>query len=211
MRFHLRNLFAFTFLAALGLLAWNARRGVEQSEQRREQVDEEIQSLQRSLGLDRHGPALVEAKLHMVDHRDALRKLREKAIEQVQRMVLYDSPVSIEPPDDPKAVSLRSLWSDGFLAYPLSYERAPIYRVTVPTGRAVWLKFAVHQPREHAEESSIPENLDGHHGRILDKSPLRQSGPYEMRLPEGEQALLLQTGIRNRLAPAVSVALNESL
>ena len=65
---------------------------------------------------------------------------------------------------------------------------APIsFRMLVPPQRTVWLKYGVHPTKRNTQSGRGSEQESD----LLTESPFEDNGPFEMRLPAGDQILTI--------------------
>ncbi|MCA9140591.1 MAG: hypothetical protein KDB00_27655, partial [Planctomycetales bacterium] len=171
---------------------------VQRDEALRAQLVNEIDVKRQQLALD--DPQRVLIRKHQQENFDSIRRLRDIAERQFQ--VIQHKYGSIEP-KGPEIVALRTvpqLSLDGNLA-------PVVFRISVPTEREVWLKYAL-VPAGGGSQAS--EKLD----QILESHPgpgFEHSGPFQRRLPSGECILQVDANktIDNMLP--VSIRLNDQV
>lgn len=196
MTFSLRELLAAVLLCALGLLAWRTWEGAKREHMRLAQVHNEIKSLEASLRLDQ--PALHRAILHEHDEFNPLSAMRKRSLARFEELRHKYSALEQRGGD---VFSIRGLPSLSLGAGP-----APIVlRFCVPQEHPVWLKFGVHRAQRSVHSSRSPDDDRG----LLSESPFQASGPFEMRLPPGEQTLTITTAAARNGSMPLRIALDH--
>jgi hypothetical protein len=176
MRFSIRELLCLAVLAALGMLAYRNHQEAEQEQAKRALLQNEVQSLEARLRQE--NPALHQAILRSMDESQSLQDARQRAIDHFD---LIRQKYSTIEPQGADVLSLR-----GVPMLPAGNGPAPIgFRMLVPEQRAIWLKYGVHPTKRNTQSGRGSEQESD----LLTKSPFLDSGPFELRLPAGDQIL----------------------
>ena len=181
MRFSIREMLAVMVLVSFGMLAWRASEDARRDKARLAQLQAEIKSIEARLRLDQ--PALHQAILHEHEEFQPFHAMRERSVEHFDRLRQKYS--TLEPPGA-DVFSIRGIPSLQTDAGPVPV----IFRLFVPEKRTVWLKFGVHTVKQSVISSRTPD--DAHD--LLTDSPFKDSGPFEMQLPSGDQTLRIAMG-----------------
>jgi hypothetical protein len=198
MTFSLRDLLALFVLLALALLGWRTWQQTRLEKARLAELRDEIKQLEIQVRLD--NPALHQAMLNTLDEHQPLAGMRQRSLGQFERLRTKYGGL------EPRGADVLSL--RGLPSLPEGDEPAPVlYRLWVPEDRPVWLKFGVHEmdPSHHRSRSSDDEQ------DLLDRSPFTLSGPFEMRLPPGDQTLRIAIGAARGGELPVSIALDDTV
>jgi hypothetical protein len=198
MTFSLRDLLALFVLLALALLGWRTSQQARQEKARLVELRKEIEKLEVCMRLDR--PDLHQAMLNTLDEMQPLAEMRQRALAQLD---LLRSRYGGLEPRGADVLSLRGLPS-----LPEGEEPAPIlFRLLVPEQRPLWLKFGVHAAQQFRHSSRNPED----ERELLPRSPFTISGPFEMRLPSGDQTLRITIGTARDGELPVTISLNDGV
>jgi hypothetical protein len=145
-------------------------------------------------------PAVHQAILHTEDELAPLAAMRERSLQQFEK--LRDKYSTMEP-RKPDVLSLRGVPS-------LAKDRDPapvLFRLLVPAERPVWLKCGVHPAkRSHHTSRNSDQEQD-----LLRQSPFSLSGPFEMQLPPGDHTLRISVGSADEGALPLEIALDETV
>lgn len=181
MRFSIRALLAFGFVVALAMLDARTLDQAARDRGRIVELNGEIRSLEATVRLD--DPLLHRTMLHAADGHEHLRILRERAVDHFDQLQEKYSTIESAGPD---VVAIRGV--------PMLQDEtghAPtVYRIVVPAGRSVWLKFGVHIVDGKSQSQRTPDDGDG----LLTTSPFDDSGPFEFQIPPGDQKLSIEIG-----------------
>jgi hypothetical protein len=189
-------MFALTFLVALVLLVWRTQEGTKRDKARVVQLQNDIQSLEVRLWLKR--PALHQAILNTHDEYEPIRVLRDRSISQFD--VIRQKYSTMES-RGAEVLSIR-----GIPSLQVGAESAPIiYRLLVPAESSPWLKFGVYLVDRTANRSRPPgDDFD-----FLPDSPFEETGPFETRLPAGDQRLEIVIGAAKEGSLPILITLDE--
>ncbi len=163
------------------MVAWRERDAVRLEREK----ETELISVQRDLELSLHigNEEMHQAAVAIVDEQQALDRVRAVATQTFPKL---EAKYSAIVPAGPNVLSIRrvpSIRSD--------IQRAPTaYRLVIPESGEVWIKYGVHLTPKNTSSSWNPKKED----ELLDTSPFDQTGPYEMRMPAGEQVLRFAVG-----------------
>ena len=178
MRFSIRELLCLAVLAALGMLAFRNFEEAIKEQVKLTEVQRIIKSLEGRLRKD--DPALHQAIMHSMDENDSLQDARQRAIEHFD--LIRQKYGTIEP-RGADVVSLR-----GVPMLQTGNGPAPIsFRMLIPPQRTVWLKYGVHPTKRNTQSGRGSEQESD----LLTESPFEHDGPFEMRLPAGDQVLTI--------------------
>lgn len=198
MKFSIRTLLAFTFLVALALLTWRTFEDARRDEARAQRLQAEIKLLEARGRLDQ--PGLDQAILHTRDEFESLKEMREHSLAHFD--LLRDKYSGIEP-RGAGVLSIRGLPS-----MQVGDRTAPIvFRMLIPDERPVWLKFGVHMVKPNVTASRGSDAEDD----LITKSPFEASGPFEQRLPPGDQMLKIVSGAATDGALPIEITLNDKV
>lgn len=197
MRFSIRALLAFTFLVGLALLAWRTLTDVRRNQARAEMLRDEIKSLEVRVRLD--DPKLHQSMGHISDEYESLHAMSKRGLAHFD--ALREKYSTIEPRNGKQVFSLRGIPS-------LHAEPGPapvVFRMIVPEERPVWLKFGIHMVDQSVHSSRTPDETDD----LLTDTPFDDSGPFEIRLPAGDQMLTIVTGSAGEGSLPVEILLDD--
>lgn len=189
---------ALTFLVALGLLAWRAWGDRQGDLERLALLDAEIKTLKASVWLDQ--PVLHQAILHAHEEFKPLQTMRKRSIQHFDLLQQKYSTMESKGAD---VLSIR-----GIPSLQVDQEPAPvIFRLLVPETRVFWLKFGVHQMQRTMYSSKNPED----DFELLTHSPFAASGPFEVRMPAGDQTLRIASGSAQEGSLPLVITLNDEV
>ena len=181
MRFSIREMLALMFLVSLGMLAWRTSEDAIRDKARLAQLQAEIKSLEARLRLDQ--PALQQAIMREHEEFQPIHAMRERSVRHFDQLRQKYS--TLEPPGG-DVFSIRGIPS-------LKTDTGPapvIFRMFVPEKRTIWLKFGVHMVKHSVHSTRTPDDVHD----LLTVSPFKDSGPFEIQLPSGDQTLRIATG-----------------
>lgn len=171
MTFSIRELLALGFVVALSFLTFRTFVDTSQQRARLTQLQVEVQTLEAEL--------LFSGPISQIEDEFApLHTSSERAVEHFPQLREKYSTIQ---PRGPGVMSVRSIPN-------FDSDRIQ-YRIIVPEGRSVWLKFGVHMVSTTTSSSRESDKEDD----LLTASPFEHNGPFEIELSPGDHTLTVTT------------------
>lgn len=196
MRFSIRSLLAIMLLCSIVFPMVIGLNRIRRNELLRMQLAKEIESERQALALD--DPKRQRIRQHWRDELDSMQQLRDKAEQQFDRIQLKYSSIETRSGDVLSVRTVPQLSVDD--------QRPPVaFRLQVPSGRPVYLKYALVPSDGGSQWSKQLDEID----RAEQDSGYQHPGPYEIRLEPGERIVTVSTGLAIGNVMPITVRLDD--
>ena len=181
-RFSIRSLLAILLLCGILFPLIQSMHGVQRDLATNLRLKNEIEVLRTRL--DSENETTLQLRAHQAELFDSIERMRQRSVEQFERMQQEYGRVQPVGPDTFSIRSVPQLSPNG--------QRAPtVFRLHVPNGRDVWLKYAIVPADSNSSQTS--KRLD-QFSEPVKGTGFQHQGPFESKLSAGEQILTINVG-----------------